>query len=1385
MAGLFRNKGAKEYADSVNDLAMQLDNLIAEATANAAKGVDIKSKKRDSERVSPEIAAERKEIEETAKANGTWLKAPNGKDTNLAPEQWVTVRTKAFKNWFGDWELIAKFYPSKKIYSVDEAMESIAILFDKPLTNDAFGFTATISKNKSKKLHSGKAIKQSVNSRLHALAIANIQQLFENAEIDYTHPDTNGTKEIERVHRLGTLMFDAETNALVPVKITAFEYNTGTGNKIYSIEAIDVEEIKKPAGQLEDDSIKSPRSPIADFDTKIETLYDSAKGILENSSKIVDENGEPKVVYHGGQFGISNFTPNRNMHFGTKKAAMQRILDEQWGYDNWLVQNEDGSYSWKYEDEYDEAYNAQSNKTFATEEEAMEDALLYFGNEVVVKPYFLNIRNIERTNDAQSSWDDAIEVVKAESDNVDGIVYENWYEDKGSDSYIAFEPNQIKSATENVGTYDANNPDIRFSLRTNGTPIFYSNAQKAVLDIKQEKATPEQWLKMIEKAGGLKAGEDKWLGLSDWLKTSDKKTLTKDEVLQYIAENDIQIEEVSYADVADISIEEIYESAEFAELRESLTEYDEDDNPYINRERYDELRSESYDFVDGFSLDYWGEELEINSPAAAATYLGLTKADKEINETRLGYTTQGLSNKREIALVVPTIEPWNTSDNIHFGDAGEGRAVAWIRFGETEAPKNVPMHQRVEEFDEPFETATGLNFYAPKNGNGKFAKDYVLFGKLKDGSEAYIAYIGTKPISKHKTLEEARNAMNEYYEANPRMVTRYERVLVIDEIQSKRHQDARDKGYIDANIEREIKAAEERLRQANKDLEAYKTPLKEKYGFNDMQGSFFERLHKFHAALSTEENAEMQRLAEVRNTAESAWNEIASKRNGIPSAPFEKNWAELAFKRMLRYAAENGYDYVAWTTGDQQAERYNIGAVLQGLKAYKTSADTYYVIPYNNGAIGEFVKEYTEQELAETFGKELAAKIIANTENATEENPYEIEGEGLRIGGEGMRGFYDQMLPSFVKKYTKKWGAEVKDITMPELEENNTMHAVNVTDSMRDSVMQGQPKFSLRDVEAQRFNRKVEFVKGLVRDFNIPNPLFIAETKEEFVRLVKDYDGDVDEFTSETYGYYCPSDDIILLNGGMFITSGNAHRSTMHEYAHSITRKYLGAKLAEVTASILETEIDKARKEILPEAYNDYSYPEIIDEFTSLLLEDLTIAETRAIFDGEMAIDTFVEKLKKDINAIEKISNKDVLYAVIPLVVENLKIQKEQYGKDREHTIVIPRVDSRRNPTFSKTSHLSGDKKSRSIEAESRIYETGRGGEGSQEEVTPRLSIRTDTAIAEEEYKQNLLESAQQMEREGHDAQAIADSTGWVHLADGNWKYYGEGSHGITVCVAM
>lgn len=47
---------------------------------------------------------ERESIKQQAVANGTFMLAPNGKPTNLTEDQWITVRTKNFKDWFGDWE---------------------------------------------------------------------------------------------------------------------------------------------------------------------------------------------------------------------------------------------------------------------------------------------------------------------------------------------------------------------------------------------------------------------------------------------------------------------------------------------------------------------------------------------------------------------------------------------------------------------------------------------------------------------------------------------------------------------------------------------------------------------------------------------------------------------------------------------------------------------------------------------------------------------------------------------------------------------------------------------------------------------------------------------------------------------------------------------------------------------------------------------------------------------------------------------------------------------------------------------------------------------------------------------------------------------------------
>lgn len=50
------------------------------------------------------VRQEMQTIRDEAIANGTYMKAPNGKPTHLNERQWLQVRTQAFKKWFGDWE---------------------------------------------------------------------------------------------------------------------------------------------------------------------------------------------------------------------------------------------------------------------------------------------------------------------------------------------------------------------------------------------------------------------------------------------------------------------------------------------------------------------------------------------------------------------------------------------------------------------------------------------------------------------------------------------------------------------------------------------------------------------------------------------------------------------------------------------------------------------------------------------------------------------------------------------------------------------------------------------------------------------------------------------------------------------------------------------------------------------------------------------------------------------------------------------------------------------------------------------------------------------------------------------------------------------------------
>nr|DAR58560.1 MAG TPA: PolyVal ADP-Ribosyltransferase [Crassvirales sp.] len=73
-------------------------------------------------------SSEEQSIIDKAKKDGTFMKAPNGNPTNLNERQYAQVRTKAFKDWFGDWEN----NPSEASKVVDENGEPLVVYHNTP-----------------------------------------------------------------------------------------------------------------------------------------------------------------------------------------------------------------------------------------------------------------------------------------------------------------------------------------------------------------------------------------------------------------------------------------------------------------------------------------------------------------------------------------------------------------------------------------------------------------------------------------------------------------------------------------------------------------------------------------------------------------------------------------------------------------------------------------------------------------------------------------------------------------------------------------------------------------------------------------------------------------------------------------------------------------------------------------------------------------------------------------------------------------------------------------------------------------------------------------------------------------------------------------------------
>ncbi|MCY1166226.1 Inorganic Pyrophosphatase [compost metagenome] len=154
------------------------------------------------------------------------------------------------------------------------------------------------------------------------------------------------------------------------------------------------------------------------------------------------------------------------------------------------------------------------------------------------------------------------------------------------------------------------------------------------------------------------------------------------------------------------------------------------------------------------------------------------------------------------------------------------------------------------------------------------------------------------------------------------------------------------------------------------------------------------------------------------------------KNTGVPNAPFVGKtdaWVALAVKRMVSYAAENGFDRVAFVNGKQSADRYDLSKQVDAIRYAKNGDGNYDVeVDVSSGGVRQ---EYDLpiSKVEELVGKEIAKKMEANDgadDKAIDSGiPMKmLTGLDLKVGGEGMKAFYDKIVPTVAKDVLRKLG---------------------------------------------------------------------------------------------------------------------------------------------------------------------------------------------------------------------------------------------------------------------------------------------------------------------------------------------------------------------------
>ena len=573
---------------------------------------------------------------------------------------------------------------------------------------------------------------------------------------------------------------------------------------------------------------------------------------------------------------------------------------------------------------------------------------------------------------------------------------------------VAFNSTQIKSATANVGAFGQRpvteaeaaqrgmtveeaaeaqeRGDIQFAARPTDERqlgVFYSQLGRVMRGAKQRKWDAGALRAYLVK-NGVKQEEMYWTGMEDYLKENPRVDL--DEAMDAIG--GVQLEERLRAGRdEEIEIDVIIDAGTLDDAGEIRHEAR---GVTSNRdERFYEIFHDE-DAGNVSVRDERGNWLDINAPINNQTISNAKQAIEEDMDARYGFE-EGVSPVQFESYTLPGGEDYQElTISMRSAQSQYDRRLAEI----------ADKHGRLDNPD-------GYANYADPNEVAELTALAEKVIQEKDDPLGFMSHAYDEPNILVWTRFNTRRGPNG------------EKILFIEEIQSDWHQKGREQGYKGESLALQwIK---------KKDPNGFEGEYYEAKAPNGETLWIGERPEGWSGGVEGGEfvTGAVTKDVAIRELKEEAQNFFEPKYlEGVPDAPFKKTWPDLALKRLIGYAVGQDFDGIAWTTGEQQARRYEkiVAENVDEIIVTMNERGNYTLGAMRQGR-GE-TWDVQERELNDYIGKEMATEV--RDRMAAGERSVTIPTENFRVGGKGMEVFYDNIVPQAANKIGKKFGTKVE-----------------------------------------------------------------------------------------------------------------------------------------------------------------------------------------------------------------------------------------------------------------------------------------------------------------------------------------------------------------------